>query len=102
VNSPEASRLPKLGLRHYTVETETPSDVLERAEQEMSRPSVTEEVGGALVVIDQIVNLGEKVWKIVSDNKATANVKESFANAIPQGVENSQALAGFSDLQHQS
>jgi hypothetical protein len=61
-------------------------------------------IGGndTLVLIEQIVNLGERIWKFVADNKPVINVKRNYANALPKGVRSSEDLDGWSPLQYRS
>jgi hypothetical protein len=44
------------------------------------------EVKEGLVILDQIVNLGKKVWDLVAANQPVVNVDAKSANALPQGV----------------
>lgn len=55
-----------------------------------------------LVMIEQIVNLGERIWKFITDNKPVINVKRNYANALPRGVKGSEELDGWSPLQYRS
>lgn len=62
-------------------------------------------IGGGsqqLVILEQIVNLGERVWKFVERNKPVINVKRAYANALPKGVRSSEDLDGFSPLTYRS
>lgn len=61
-------------------------------------------IGGndTLVLIEQIINLGERIWKFVADNKPVINVKRNYANALPKGVRTSEDLDGWSALQYRS
>ncbi|MEY4631892.1 MAG: hypothetical protein RIQ81_2012 [Pseudomonadota bacterium] len=54
------------------------------------------------VVLDQIINMGKKVWAVVASNQPVLNIKFDFANALPKGVRSASDLAGFSDLQYKS
>lgn len=56
-------------------------------------------IGDAAVAIDQIVNIGQKVWDVIKANEAVLNVKHDYANALPKGVRSAEELDGFSDLQ---
>ncbi len=51
------------------------------------------------VAIDNIINLGQKIWDIVKANQPVVNVKYDYANALPRGVKSSEELDGFSELQ---
>jgi hypothetical protein len=61
-------------------------------------------IGGneTLVILEQIINLGERVWKFIADNKPVINVKRNYANALPKGVRSSEDLDGWSALQYRS
>ncbi|MGK5084718.1 hypothetical protein WDW37_15600 [Bdellovibrionota bacterium FG-1] len=48
-----------------------------------------------LVVIDQIINLGKKIWEVVSANQPVVNIQTDSANAVPQGVTGWEALEGW-------
>lgn len=48
-----------------------------------------------LVLLDRIVNLGLKLWKIVEENRPVVDVRSQYANALPQGVPDWSALSGW-------
>jgi hypothetical protein len=60
----------------------------------------------ANVILDQIINMGKKVWAIIEANKPVVNVSTDTANALPEGVRGWQNLQGwqspFSRLYHVS
>ena len=50
-------------------------------------------IGGALPVLDQIINTAQKIWKIIADNHPVVDVKAPpYATALPKG------LTGWTDL----
>jgi len=49
-------------------------------------------IGDALPVLDQIINTGLKLWKIIADNHPVSDVKTQYATALPKG------LTGWSDM----
>jgi hypothetical protein len=51
---------------------------------------------GGLVVVDQIVNIANKIWKIIKDNKPAVDVKTTYATAVPKGVDHWGQLNGWS------
>lgn len=51
------------------------------------------------VYIDQIINIGQKVWDVIKANQPVLNIKYNYANALPRGVRSSEGLDGFSELQ---
>ena len=115
------------GLTTYLEEVATPSDVVRTLENSswdtplgndildplpIPRPDdfnlplpIPGPIGGGsetLVIIEQIVNIGERIWKFVTDNKPVINVKRNFANALPKGIRSSEELDGWSALQYRS
>lgn len=50
-------------------------------------------IGDALPVLDQIINTGMKVWKIIEDNKPVVDVKTQYATALPKGLTHWQDMA---------
>lgn len=48
-----------------------------------------------IVVIDRIINLGKKIWKIVEENKPVVDVREDVASALPQGVQSWNELESW-------
>jgi hypothetical protein len=53
--------------------------------------------GGAdpTVILDQIINIGQKIWKIVVDNKPVVDIKTTYATALPEGVKGWAAMGGW-------
>jgi hypothetical protein len=47
------------------------------------------------VVLDQIINIGQKIWKIIVDNKPVVEVKNTYATALPEGVKSWSQMAGW-------
>ena len=47
------------------------------------------------VILDQIINIGQKIWKIVVDNKPVVDVKTQYATALPEGVKGWAAMGGW-------
>jgi len=84
---------------HYIEEVATPDEVLEEIKRlNQPAPAPSEEI----VLIEEIINLGEKIWKIIEANKPVVNVSHHYANALPKGVRGSEDLEGFSDVQFKS
>ena len=82
---------------------ETPNDVFSLVDRVNVYPEATPFAGeGMNVDVDAIVNMAQKAWEIIKANAPVAQVKFHFANALPKGVNESSALAGFSDLQSKS
>jgi len=85
-----------------TFKVETPLAVREdliRAFEARSAFNEGDEYG---VFIDQIINIGKKVWTIIKDNAPVVNLSYDYANAVPDGLANSKSLTGFSDLMTES
>lgn len=53
--------------------------------------------GGAdpTVVLDQIINIGQKIWKIIVDNKPVVDVRTQYATALPEGATRWDSMAGW-------
>ncbi len=51
--------------------------------------------GDAIPVLDSIINLGERIWKIIVDNKPVVNVKTQYATALPEGIKSWTQLGGW-------
>jgi hypothetical protein len=52
-------------------------------------------IGDALPVLDQIINIGQKIWKIIADNKPVVDVKTQYATALPKGLTGWQDIGGW-------
>ncbi len=88
---------------HHVEEVRTPLKIVEYIDLELEREPVPTEPGlGSQVDIDQIINLGQKLWKIITDNKPTLTATHTYANALPAGVKGSDELEGFSRAQFRS
>jgi len=53
------------------------------------------ELNEAEVVLDQIINMGRKIWTIVDANRPVVNVAGNVATAVPQGLTTWQQLQGW-------
>ncbi len=53
------------------------------------------------IMVDQIINIGKKIWNIVEQGKPVANIQLDSANALPHGVTCWSDLAGWSMPQSQ-
>lgn len=53
--------------------------------------------GGAdpTVILDSIINIGQKIWKIIDDNKPVVDVRTQYATALPEGVKGWASMAGW-------
>lgn len=52
-------------------------------------------IGDVLPVLDQIINTGQKIWKIIADNHPVVDVKTQYATALPKGLTGWQDMAGW-------
>jgi hypothetical protein len=52
-------------------------------------------VGDVIPILDSIVNLGEKIWKIIKDNAPVVNVKVQYASALPEGIKSWTQMGGW-------
>ncbi len=51
--------------------------------------------GDLIVILDKIINLGEKIFGIIERNKPVVNISVNYANAVPYGVTHWTQLAGW-------
>ncbi len=51
--------------------------------------------GDPTVILDSIINIGQKIWKIIVDNKPVVDVKTQYATALPEGVKGWASMAGW-------
>lgn len=49
----------------------------------------------AIPILDSIVNFGQKLWKIVEDNRPVVDVKTQYATALPEGVKGWASMGGW-------
>lgn len=89
----------ELGITNYVEEVATPDSVVARFQHQDARQT---NAGEEAVIIEQVINLGQKVWKIIEKNKPVVNVKYSYANALPKGVRSAEELESFSPVQFRS
>lgn len=53
------------------------------------------DLSAANLVLDQIINIGKKVWDVIAANKPVANFQTDTANALPKGATGWETLAGW-------
>jgi len=58
-------------------------------------PSPVSPLGVIEVFVDQIINIGKKVWAIIDAGRPVVNVRMDVANALPKGVSCWSDLAGW-------
>ncbi|MFA5139271.1 MAG: hypothetical protein WC728_08555 [Elusimicrobiota bacterium] len=46
-----------------------------------------------LVVIDHIINIAQKIWQIIEQNKPVVDIKTTYATAVPDGITHWTQLA---------
>ena len=85
--------------RQFTVTAD--SARIEMQGAAMAPMAVPEPGGGsfdpsdAMVYVDQVINIGRKIWKIVEDNKPVVDIKTQYATAVPEGITNWAQLSGW-------
>lgn len=47
------------------------------------------------VILNNIINIGLKIWKIIVDNKPIVNIKTEYATALPEGVKGWASMGGW-------
>ena len=52
--------------------------------------------GETIAIIDQIVNLAEKIWNIIDKNRPVVNITTNYANAVPYGTSHWTQLQSWS------
>ncbi|MDE2490521.1 MAG: hypothetical protein KGM24_06710 [Elusimicrobia bacterium] len=52
-------------------------------------------IGSTIPVLDQIINLGLKVWKIIADNHPVVDVHTQYATALPKGATGWADMGGW-------
>ncbi len=50
-------------------------------------PSLPTTRDGSPISVEQIINIGERVWKFLQDNRPVVNAKTMYANALPRGIQ---------------
>ncbi len=91
----------ELGLQIFTEEVATPQSVINQIEM-MNTDGARVSADDILKEINEIVNLGEKIWKIIEKNRPVINVKYAYANAVPKGVKGPEELEGFTPMNYRS
>lgn len=49
-----------------------------------------------ILILDQIINIGQKIWAIIEKNKPVVDVRNSYATALPKGSTHWNDLTGWS------
>jgi len=58
-------------------------------------PGTEPQAPSAVVQIDQIVNLGKKIWDLIKTGKPVVNVQVDVASGVPQGITDWRSLDGW-------
>jgi len=86
-----------------TLETvETPEEFKMQVQNIIDEVPGTGPLDEANVILDQILNMGKKIWAVIEANKPVANVRYDYATALPKGIDSAADLEGFSPLQYRS
>ena len=89
-----------LGITNYVEEVKTSRELVDFLNGPFFIPRASDVP--EIVLIDQIINLGQKIWGIIEKNKPVVNIKYTFANAVPLGVKSTEELDRFSSVQAKS
>lgn len=57
--------------------------------------NIGDSLNEANLVLDQIINLGKKIWDVIAANKPVVNFQTDSANALPQGATGWENLQGW-------
>lgn len=110
--TPQEIRAAKADPRFYTIDPKSVEVVnLGPAVAPLSQPAIPKPPAGGttppkppvrppggqdpLVIIDRIINIAQKIWKIIEANKPVVDVTTTYANAVPKGVDHWTDLAGW-------
>ncbi|MEI7529352.1 MAG: hypothetical protein WCK76_10450 [Elusimicrobiota bacterium] len=83
--------------RHFTIDEN--STVIEEIADKGGATGfngTVKQLGGAIGVIGNIVNLGEKIWNVIEKNQPVVNATTKYANAVPYGISSWTQLQGWS------
>ncbi len=86
----------------FVEEVPTPDSVYSMDACHFKKYSSADDLDDTVVIIDEIVNLGEKVWSIIEKGKPVLNSQYVYSNALPQGVKSASDLDQFSPIQAKS
>jgi hypothetical protein len=97
------------GVTHFVEEVVTPKEIKLKALQASrwrngsaaSRETFEDEIDSADVIVDKLINLGKKMWKVIENGRPVVTVRHQYANALPFGVRAGE-LENFSPLQFRS
>lgn len=67
-------------------------------EQDMSYVKLQEsprDLNGILVSVEKIINIAQKLWKIIEANKPVVNINTKYATAYPEGVTSASQLSSW-------
>lgn len=86
------------GIDHYFETVPTTEKTLEQIKK-LKFENRQDDIDGSNFNLWDVVNLAEKAWGIVQDNRPRVNVQYTYANALPEAVRNGLELEDFSDVQ---
>lgn len=103
--NPQELKIDDEGITHFVEEIKTPLEIRSQALRvqpwNSRREDVEGEIDRAHVILDKIINFGKKVWSVIESGRPVVNVRQQYANALPEGVR-SDELEKFSPLQFRS
>ncbi len=101
-----------------TIEVPTPDEVVEffqnapkhpmmkkkasLPEWTTSLPDLIAAIKNGDIILDQVINIGTKIWQLIEKGKPTVHVGFPYAHAMPAGIQSPMQLEGFSDLNYTS
>ncbi|MBI5243512.1 MAG: hypothetical protein HY922_07480 [Elusimicrobia bacterium] len=89
---PDAFTVDPASIRIERIKEEEPAQT-----QAVRGPKAPEEDADPFVIIDQIINIGQKIWSIIEANRPVVNVTTTYAAAVPQGISHWDQLAGWKE-----
>jgi len=90
-SNPDYFTIDPASIRLTLLETTEAPDMSYVKLHEANRP-----LDGILVTIDNIINIAEKIWKIVEANKPVVNIESKYATAYPEGITAAAQLNSWS------
>jgi hypothetical protein len=55
-------------------------------------------IGGSVIILERIVNLGKTVWQFIKDGHAVVNIDMPSASALPTGITAASELEGWEPM----
>lgn len=68
----------------------------------MTLPEIIKGLANGEIILDQIINIGEKIWDLVELGKPKVSVGFRYAHAMPEGIRTPNQLDNFTDMKFKS